>query len=296
MTTKALAGKVALVAGATRGCGRGIAVSLGEAGATVYCTGRTTRNQRSPINRAETIEDTAEMVTAAGGQGIAVQVDHSDSAQVQALIQRIDAEQSGQLDIVVNDIWGGETAVVWGQKFWEGDIHKNLNLLHNSIDTHLITSFYAAPLLVARGQGLIIEVTDGDTLNYRGHSIYDLIKTSVMRIAVGMHEDLKDHGVTALTVTPGFLRSEQMLDHFGVAEENWRDAIAKEPHYSESETPYYLGRGIVALASDPNVAQKAGKTWASWTLMEEYGFFDVDGRQPHWGAYYANVLEQAAQG
>lgn len=293
-----LRGKVAVVAGATRGTGRGIAVELGAAGATVYCTGRTTRAQRSDLNRAETIEETAERVTAAGGVGIAVQVDHTQEKQVKALFERVQSEQNGQLDILVNDIWGGEALIEWGKPFWELDHTQTMMLLERTLFTHMLTARYGVPLMIARGSGLIIEVTDGDNLDYRGQFIYDLVKTTIIRMGKNMAEDLKAKGhanITALTVTPGFLRSEYMLDHFGVTEANWRDAIAKEPYYAESETPHYMGRGVAALASDPNIHAKAGGVYASWTLMDEYGFSDVDGRQPHWGRFFKMMQEKQAQ-
>ncbi|MFZ4663470.1 MAG: SDR family oxidoreductase [Caldilineaceae bacterium] len=289
---KPLTGKVAVVAGATRGAGRAIAVELGAAGATVYCTGRSVRGQRSDINRAETIEETAEMVTVRGGVGIAVRVDHSKPAEVEAFFQRVAAEQQGQLDILVNDVWGGESFIEFGKAFWEMDLTKALTMIERAIFTHIITSHYGAPLMVTRNQGLIIEVTDGDSLNYRGNLAYDFAKTGVIRLALAQAEDLKARGldgITALALTPGFLRSEQMLDHFGVTEATWRDAIQKDPYFASSETPYYLGRAVVALATDPNVHQKHGQAWATWTLSDEYGFTDVDGSRPHWGRFFAEM-------
>lgn len=289
---KPLTGKVAVVAGATRGAGRAIAVELGAAGATVYCTGRSIRGQRSDINRAETIEETAEMVTARGGVGIAVRVDHSKPAEVEAFFQRVAAEQKRQLDILVNDVWGGEALAEFGKAFWEMDLTKALTMIERAIFTHIITSHYGAPLMVARNQGLIIEVTDGDSLDYRGMLAYDFAKTGVIRLALAQGADLKSRGldgITALALTPGFLRSEQMLDHFGVTEATWRDAIHKDPYFASSETPYYLGRAVVALATDPNVHQKHGQAWATWTLSDEYGFTDVDGSRPHWGRFFAEM-------
>jgi NAD(P)-dependent dehydrogenase (short-subunit alcohol dehydrogenase family) len=281
-----LLGKIAVVAGATRGAGRGIACMLGEAGATVYCTGRSVRGQlASGSNRPETIDETAEMVNAYGGKGIAVRVDHSVPAEVEALFARVKAEQ-GRLDVLVNDIWGGEKLIDW-KPFWERSLENGLKMLHQAIDTHLITSHYGARLMVEQKSGLIVEITDGDQLNYRGELFYDLVKTSVIRIAADMAEDLRAHGVTALAVTPGFLRSEEMLDHFGVSEANWRDATKGEPHFIASETPYFVGRAVAALAADANVAKKTGGIYASWTLSDEYGFIDMDGNHPHWGRYFA---------
>lgn len=293
-----LAGKVAVVAGATRGAGRAIAVELGTAGATVYCTGRTTRRERSDIDRAETIEETAELVTAQGGTGIAVQVDHSQPAQVEALFARVAEEQNGRLDILINDIWGGEHLMDWENPFWQMDLDKAITMIERAIFTHMITSRYGVPLMVARKQGLIIEVTDGDTLNYRGNLAYDFVKTGVMRLALAQAGDLTANGldgITALAVTPGFLRSEQMLDHFGVTEATWREAIKQDAYFAESETPHYLGRAIVALATDPNIHDKHGKTFATWTLSDEYDFADIDGRRPHWGRFYAEMQAKQAQ-
>lgn len=285
MRTNSLSGKVALVAGATRGLGRAIAVSLGEAGATVYCTGRSTRAQRSDIDRPEHIEETAEIVTARGGHGIALRVDHTVESEVRSLCERVGHEQHGQLDILVNDVWGGEKLIAWNERFWEHSLSNGLLALERSVRAHMLTSYYATPLMSKRRAGLIIEVTDGIGYQYRGNLYYSLAKISPIHLAESMAADLQGTGVTALAVTPGFLRSEQMLDHFGVTEANWRDATRQEPHFAESETPYFLGQGIVALASDPNVDNKAGKSLSSWKLSDEYGFIDIDGRKPHWGNY-----------
>ncbi len=229
------------------------------------------------------------MITARGGVGIAVQVDHSQPAQVEALFARVAAEQAGALDILVNDIWGGETLVEWEKPFWEIAVDKALTMIERALFTHIITSRYGVPLMIARKQGLIIEVTDGDTLTYRGNLAYDFVKTGVMRLALSQAAELTAKGldgITALAVTPGFLRSEQMLDHFGVSETNWQDAAKNDPYFAGSETPYYLARAIVALAADPNIHAKHGQTFASWTLSDEYDFVDVDGQRPHWGRFY----------
>lgn len=289
-----LRGKIAVVAGATRGAGRGIACMLGEAGATVYCTGRSVRGRPASGDRPETIEETAEMVTGYGGQGIAVQVDHTIPAQVTALFDQVKADQ-GRLDILVNDIWGGEKLTEWGVPFWEMDIDQALLMQQRAIHTHLITSRYGVPLMVDQGSGLIVEITDGDSLAYRGNLPYDLVKTSVIRLAFSMAQELRDTGVTALAVTPGFLRSEEMLDYFGVQETNWQDAAQQEPHFIASETPYFVGRAIAALAADPTVAEKSGGAYASWTLSDEYGFDDIDGNRPHWGRYYAEHVAATLQ-
>lgn len=280
-----LQGKVAVVTGATRGAGRAIAVTLGAAGATVYCTGRSVRGNPSDLQRSETIEETAELVTASGGKGIPVRTDHTVEEEVKALFERVSAEQDGRLDILVNDLWGGEHLTEWGVPFWEASLAKGLLMQERAVTGHMITSYYGAPLMVAKKSGLIIEVTDGVSYNYRGNLYYSLAKISPIHLAAAMHEELRPYNVTALAVTPGFLRSEQMLEHFGVEEENWQDAIAKEPHYAESETPYFLAQGIAALAADPQVAAKAGQVWSSWSLSDEYGYRDIDGRRPHWGHY-----------
>ena len=282
---KPLSGKVAVVAGATRGAGRGIAVMLGAAGATVYCTGRSVRGNPSDLQRPETIEETAEMVTQGGGVGIPVRVDHLRETEVEALFKRVSEEQDGRLDILVNDIWGGEQYVQWGVPFWEHSLADGLLLQERSVRAHLITSYYGVPLMVKHRKGLVVEVTDGVGYGYRGHLFYSLAKISPVHLAAAMAEELRPHQVTAVAVTPGFLRSEQMLEHFGVTEDNWRDAIAKDPHYSESETPYFVGRAIAALAGDPEVHEKTGSSLSSWGLSDEYGFSDVDGRRPHWGNY-----------
>jgi NAD(P)-dependent dehydrogenase (short-subunit alcohol dehydrogenase family) len=292
---RALQGKVAVVAGATRGTGRGIACMLGEAGATVYCTGRSTRAMRRPRNEAsspfdleqrpETIEETAEMVTARGGTGIAVRVDHTVEDEVQALFGQVNAEQ-GRLDLLVNDVWGGDALTEWGQPFWELSLDKGFLMLQRAVHSHIITSRYAAPLMIGQKSSLIVEVTDGDGFWYRGNLFYDLVKISVIRLAFSMAEELRKHRVTALAVTPGFLRSEAMLEHFGVSEANWQDAAKEDPDFIASETPYFTGRAVAALASDKDVATKSGRVFSSWGLAREYGFTDIDGQQPDWGAYF----------
>jgi NAD(P)-dependent dehydrogenase (short-subunit alcohol dehydrogenase family) len=297
---KRLEGKVVVVAGATRGAGRGIACMLGEAGATVYCTGRSSRSARtgsgrgeaqksgSPFElsrRPETIEETAEKVTALGGVGLPVQVDHTLEEPVKALFDRVNAEQGG-LDLLVNDLWGGDELTEWGKPFWELSLQKGLLMLQRAVHSHIITSRYAAPLMIPRGSGLVVEITDGEGFGYRGNLFYDLVKMSVIRLAYGMSEELRPHHVTALSVTPGFLRSEAMLDHFGVTEANWREGAKKDPHFIASETPFYVGRAIAALASDPEIEKKSGKIFSSWGLAKEYGVTDLDGSQPNWGKYF----------
>lgn len=291
---KTLHGKIALVAGATRGAGRGIAVELGAAGATVYVTGRTTRTQRSEYHRPETIEDTAELVNQAGGKGIAVQVDHLIPEQVQLLVKRIEQEQ-GRLDILVNDIWGAEHLAEWDVPIWKHSLEKGLRMLRLAIDTHMITSHYAIPLLIKNKKGLIIEMTDGtaeyNQNHYRISMFYDLAKTSVIRMAWALAQEVQPYQCTAVALTPGWMRSEIMLDHFKVKEENWQEAAIKEPHFLISETPRYVGRAVAALAGDLDVARWNGKSLSSGELAQVYGFTDVDGSHPDSFRYLVEVME-----
>ncbi|MFF4422502.1 SDR family oxidoreductase [Streptomyces sp. NPDC001549] len=293
MTTKTrqLAGKVALVAGGTRGGGRGIAIELGAAGATVYVTGRSSGARRSDLGRPETIEETAEKITAAGGVGVPVRTDHSDPEEVRALVARIAAEQDGRLDILVNSVWGGDPLTDWEHPLWEQDLNQGLLLLRRAVETHVITSRYALPLMVARKSGLVVEVTDGNTARYRGSFFYDMAKSAVIRLAVAQAAELRPHGVAAVSLTPGFLRSEALLEHFGVTEANWRDGAAKDPNFAHSETPAYLGRAVVALAADPDVMARTGRALATWDLYKEYGFTDADGTQPDFAAHWARNLK-----
>jgi NAD(P)-dependent dehydrogenase (short-subunit alcohol dehydrogenase family) len=290
-----LTGKVALVAGATRGAGRGTAVALGEAGATVYCTGRTTRQRRSEYDRPETIEETAELVDGAGGEGIAVEVDHLQPAQVESLVQRIDGEQ-GRLDVLVNDIWGGELLAQWNTPVWEHDLDRGLRMLRLAIDTHLITSHFALGLLIRRPAGLVVEMTDGtaeyNAANYRLSTFYDLAKTAVIRLAFSQGKELAPHGCTAVALTPGWLRSEMMLDAYGVTEANWRDAVGGNPHFTAiSESPRFVGRAVAALAADPQLERRNGGSFSSGELGREYGFTDVDGSQPDCWRYMVEVQD-----
>ena len=289
-----LTGKVALVAGATRGAGRGIAVELGAAGATVYVTGRTTRERRSEYDRPETIEDTATLVSEAGGHGIAVPTDHLEPAQVEALVARI-ARDHGHLDVLVNDIWGGELLVEWNTPVWEHSLEKGLRLLRLAVDTHLITSHYALPLLIARPGGLVVEMTDGtaeyNATRYRLSAYYDLAKTSVTRLAWSLSHEIAPLGGTSVALTPGWMRSEMMLEHYGVTEATWRDATPREPHFAISETPRYVGRAVAALAADPHRSRWTGQSLSSGQLAAEYGFTDVDGSRPDCLRYLVEVQE-----
>jgi NAD(P)-dependent dehydrogenase (short-subunit alcohol dehydrogenase family) len=289
-----LAGRVALVAGATRGGGRGIAVALGEAGATVYATGRTTRERRSEIDRPERIEETAELVSEAGGEGIPVAVDHLEPEQVAALVERIDSEQ-GRLDVLVNDIWGSEHLFDWKAPLWEHDLDDGLRLLRLAVETHLVTSHHALPLLIRNPGGLVVEVTDGTAAynadHYRLTMFYDLAKTAVIRLAWAQAQELGEHGCTSVSLTPGWMRSELMLEHHGVGESNWRDATERTPHFRMSETPRYLGRAVAALAADREAARWSGRSLSSGELAQEYGFTDIDGTRPDWWRYMVEVVD-----
>jgi NAD(P)-dependent dehydrogenase (short-subunit alcohol dehydrogenase family) len=301
MPKKVLQGKIALVAGATRGAGRGIAIALGEAGATVYCTGRSSRKrsrgQTHTSGRPETIEETAELVTAAGGRGISVRVDHTQPADVKKLVAGIKRRHKG-LDILVNDVWGGDAITEWGKPFWKVNLENGLGMLQQAIHSHIITSHYAVPLMLGRGRGIIFEITDGDAFYYRGNLFYDLVKISVIRLAFAMARELRKRDIVSVALTPGFLRSERVLEHFGVSEANWKDvgkAKNKDTNsgtqndapsdFMMSESPRYVGRAVVVLAADPKVKKKSGRVFSSWALAREYGFTDLDGTQPHWGNY-----------
>ena len=291
---KPLEGKVALVAGATRGAGRGIAVELGAAGATVYATGRTTRNQRSEYDRPETIEETAEIINSAGGRAIAMQADHLVPEQVERVVDRIRREQ-GRLDILINDIWGGETLKEWNKSVWEHDLARGMRLVRRAIDTHLITAHYALKLMVERPGGLLVEVTDGtkeyNDTHYRISPFYDLTKVAAIRMAWAHAQDLLKHGCTSVVVTPGWMRSELMLDAYNVTEENWRDATKVSPHFIISETPRFTGRAVAALAADPDRARWNGQSLSSGQLAKVYGFTDLDGSRPDAWRYIVEVEE-----
>ncbi len=288
---KPLDGTVAIVAGATRGAGRGISRALGEAGATVYCSGRSVRGAlASGPDRPETIDETAELVTAAGGRGIAVRVDHTVDAEVEQLIQQVTADE-GRLDLLVNDVWGGDALTEWGTPFWELSLEQGFKMVRQAVHSHVITSRHAVPMMVRRDRGLVVEITDGDSSRYRGNLFYDLVKASVIRLACAMAQELRPHGVAAVALTPGFLRSEAMLDHFGVTEALWQDAVKQDQHFAESESPLFVGRAVAALAADQHVFRKSGGVYTSWDLSDEYQFDDADGRRPHWGRYIASLLD-----
>ncbi|MCA1023812.1 SDR family oxidoreductase [Halobacillus litoralis] len=284
--------KVAVVAGATRGAGRAMAVKLGETGAVVYVTGRTTREEQSPMERKETIEESAELVTKAGGTGIPVKVDHTKEEEVQRLFHKIEEEQGGKLDILVNDIWGGDPLTEWGRDIAEHSLTKGLQLLNQAVQAHIITAHYAVPLMKKNRSGLIVEITDGTDDKYRGSFYYSLAKISNIHMASAMAEDLKAFGITAVSLTPGFLRSEAMLEHFGVTEENWKEGAEVDPHFIASESPAYIGEALKHLVLDPDAARFNGQALSTWGLSDIYGFKDADGTQPHWGRYFEKYVKE----
>lgn len=293
--SRALTGKTALVAGGTRGAGRGIAAELGAAGATVYVTGRSTRSQRSELDRPETIEDTADLVTAAGGEGIAVRVDHLVPDEVAALVRRID-EERGRLDVLVNDIWGSDHLFQFGKRLWEQSLDDGLRMFRLALDTHAITSHHALPLLIREPGGLVVEMTDGTAeynARYRKECgyFYDIVKTAVIRMALAQSEEIASCGATAVALTPGWLRSEAMLEHFGVTEATWRDGAAKDPHFAMAESPAFTGRAVAALAADADRHRWNGQSLSSVGLAQVYGFTDIDGSRPDMWRYLAEVVD-----
>jgi NAD(P)-dependent dehydrogenase (short-subunit alcohol dehydrogenase family) len=299
---------VAVVAGATRGAGRGIAMALGEAGYIVYCTGRSTRavpRERARgagafdlASRPETIEETADLVTARGGRGVAVRADHTVEADVRALFDRVRADE-GRLDLLVNDVWGGDALIgaasPFGRPFWEIDAEAARTLFERCVFSHLLTARLGVPLMVEARRGLVVEVTDGELLNHRGSFLYDLIKTTVIRLAFAMAEELRPHKVAAVAVTPGFLRSEAMLESFGVSEANWREAGRKDANFLVSESPLFVGRGVAALAADRRILAKSGRTFSSWRLARTYRFTDADGSRPDWGKHVTGRADRTTR-
>jgi NAD(P)-dependent dehydrogenase (short-subunit alcohol dehydrogenase family) len=288
-----LSGKVAVVAGATRGAGRAFAIEFAAAGAIVYATGRSSQSRRSEMDRPETIEGTAARAAEEGGEAVPVVCDHLQPTQVRELVSRIESER-GRLDILVNNIWGGDHLTAWDAKLWQHDLDAGLRVLRLGIDTHIITSHAAIPLLIKNPGGLVIEVTDGNAefnAAYRGTFFYDLAKVTPHRMALALSEELEDYDATAVSLSPGWIRSEAMLDHFGVTEDNWRDGTAKDPHFCISETPHYVARCAVALAADPDRARFNRESLASWDLAPVYGVTDLDGTQPQMLKYHLEVME-----
>jgi NAD(P)-dependent dehydrogenase (short-subunit alcohol dehydrogenase family) len=281
-TPTPLAGKVALVAGATRGAGRGIARALGEAGAIVYCTGRSVKGNPSPYKRPETIDETAEMIAAAGGTAIPVRVDHTVESEVEAVFARVDREHH-RLDIVVNSIAGEDPLAGAYGWFWDADLTNTAKALENSLVSHVITAKHAARMMMRGRSGLIVEVTEGDSFGAGGNPAKQIVKLGLKGLALSMATELHPHGVAVVSITPGFLRSESMLDGFGVTEKNWREGGKKDKNFLESESPLYIGRAVAALAAEPKIMQRTGQLFSSWELAREYKFTDADGRRPDWG-------------
>jgi NAD(P)-dependent dehydrogenase (short-subunit alcohol dehydrogenase family) len=278
--SRPLEGNVAVVAGATRGAGRGIARALGEAGAVVYCTGRSVRGNPSPYGRPETIEETAEMVNAAGGRGVALRVDHGVEAEVKELFERVEREQ-GRLDVLADSVAGQDLILAGWEPTWKTDLSSAELALRQGLLSHVYTAKYAAALMIKRRRGLIVEVTEVDLLTCGGNILAQLVKFALKGLALMLAEELRKHRVAAVSITPGYLRSEFMLEHFGVTEANWREAGKKDPNFLQSETPLYLGQAVAALAADPKVMRRTGAITSSYELVREYGFTDYDGRQPH---------------
>lgn len=280
---------VAVVAGATRGAGRGIARALGEAGAVVYCTGRSVRGSPSPYNLPETIEETAEQVTALGGTGIAVQVDHTDEAAVQALFERV-ASEHGRLDVLADSVAGEDPILQSWTSIWNTDLANAMAGLRQGLLSRVITAKHATALMRKKKRGLIVEVTEADFPFYGGNVIHDIVKTGIKGLAFRLAEELRTSKVAAVSMTPGFLRSESMLRYFGVREDNWQDGGKKDPHFLHSESPLLIGRAIVALAKDPDVMLWSGHLTSSWEVAREYGLTDADGTSRDWGQHWKDVV------
>lgn len=278
--TRQLEGAVAVVAGATRGAGRGIARALAEAGAIVYCTGRSVRGNPSPYRRTETIEETAEMIAAAGGAAFAIQVDHTVEAEVGALVDRVRRKHKR---ILVNSIAGEDPVLgAWGP-FWKADLANAGLAFRQALLSHIVTAKHAAALMVRRRAGMIVEVTENDLLISGGSILAQILKQSQKALAAIWAAELRPHRIASIAITPGFLRSERMLEHFGVTEANWRDAGARDSNFLESESPLFVGRAIAALAADPKILERSGQLFSSWEVGRTYGLRDIDGRRPDWG-------------
>jgi len=281
---KKLKGRVVVVAGATRGAGRGIARGLGETGATVYCTGRSTPGKPSPYGRPETIEETAELVTAGGGTGVPVRVDHTVETEVRDLFARV-GKEAGRLDVLVNSVAGEDPTLAWHEPLAKFDMDQGLAMIRQAVFSHLLTVKHAAPLMGRRRKGLIVEVTEGDTLMGSSSGWKSILKVFAYMLA----EELRKSRVAAVAVTPGYLRSETMLEHFGVTETNWREGGKKDPNFLESESPLLIGRAVAALAADPKVLEHSGDVTSSWELARRYGVVDADGRCPDWSANWEKI-------
>lgn len=287
MEQRPLADRIALVAGGTRGAGRAIAVTLAESGAYVILTGRSSRANRQN-SRPETIEETVDIIHSNGGEGRSIRLDHNDEAGVLDLFKGIEGE-FGHLDICINDIWGGEAFISWDRPFWEQDTDTGIRMFSNAVFTHVKTAKHAIPLLMKSKHGLLVEVTDGVGYHYRGDLFYSLVKIATNHLSLAYQEEFKNReieNITSVSITPGFLRSEEMLDLFGVRESNWRDAIKDHPDFAGSESPYYLGRALAYLAADPQNSKFNGQTLSTWGLHKEYHFQDTDGTSPDWQRFH----------
>ena len=279
-----LAGRVALVAGATRGAGRGIARALAQAGATVYCTGRSVTGKPSPYRRPETINETAALIKASGGTAIAVRVDHTSEREVSALFRRI-LRSHHRLDIVVDSVAGEDPLLKPHGFLWQADLGNADAMFRQGLTSRIITAKHAALAMMPAKRGLIVEVTENDIIGGGANPIAHAVKTAQKVLPLQWATELAAHGITVLAITPGFLRSETMLQHFGVTEDTWREAGKKDPNFLVSESPLFVGRAIAALAADPNVRDRTGRLLSSWELAREYGFTDYDGRRPDWGRH-----------
>ncbi len=282
-SARPMTGHVAVVAGATRGAGRGIARALGEAGAIVYCTGRSVRGNLSPYGRPETIDETAAIIKQKGGTAIAVRVDHTVESEVESLFARIDREHN-RVDVLVNSIAGEEPMMAQWNSFWKANLKDGDAILRQALLSHIITAKHAAPLMIRRRRGLIVEVTENDILMAGGNPLSQSVKLAIKGLALNMAAELKPHGVAAIAITPGFLRSEAMLEGLRVSEANWRDAGHQDKNFLESESPLFVGRAVAALAQDGRVLERTGQLYGSWELGREYGFTDADGQRPDWGS------------
>ena len=281
---KPLTGRVALVAGATRGAGRGIARALAEAGATVYCTGRSVKGKPSPYGRPETIDETAAMIKAAGGNAIALRVDHTIEDDVKALFRRI-MRARRRIDVVVDSVAGEDPLMGQYGFLWQADLKTADAIFRQGLTSRIITAQCAARAMMRAKRGLIVQVTENDMIGGGGNPMSQAVKMAQKVLPLLWAAELAPHGIAVMAITPGFLRSESMLQHLGVTEDNWREAGKADPNFLESESPLFVGRAVAALAADPKVQRRTGMLTSSWELARDYGFTDSDGRRPDWGRH-----------
>jgi len=281
---KPLTGRVVLVAGATRGAGRGIARAFGDAGATVYCTGRSVTGKPSPYGRPETIDETAAMITAAGGTAVALRVDHTNENEVKALFRRI-MRAHGRIDAVVDSVAGEDPLMGLYGSLWEADLKTADAVFRQGLTSRIITAKHAALAMMPARRGLIVEVTENDMIGGGGNPMAQAVKMAQKVLPLFWAAELAPHRIAVMAVTPGFLRSESMLQHFGVTEDTWRDAGKQDSNFLQSESPLFVGRAIAALAADPKVLDRTGMLFGSWELGRDYGLSDYDGRRPDWGRH-----------